>query len=192
MNDKIKIVETEILSNQRYLLKRISFDYTKPDGSVEQQQREVFDRGNGATVLLYNKEQKTIILTRQFRLPTYINGNQSGMLLEVCAGVIDHEGPEECIRREAEEETGYRVTEVKKIYEAYMSPGSVTELLHYFVAGYQHDMKVGKGGGLEEEQEHIEVIEMPFDKAVDMMKQGEIRDAKTIILLQYALLNNLV
>jgi GDP-mannose pyrophosphatase NudK len=154
------------------------------------QSREAYDRGNGATILLYNKEQNTVILTRQFRLPTFVNGNESGMLIETCAGLLDLDNPEDCIRRETEEETGYRISHVRKIFDVYMSPGSVTEILHFFVGEYSKDQKVNEGGGVDED-ENIEVLELPFDKAYNMISTGEIKDAKTIMLLQYAKLNQL-
>ncbi|MDQ6844858.1 MAG: NUDIX domain-containing protein, partial [Bacteroidota bacterium] len=144
-----------------------------------------YDRGNGAAILLYNKEQKTVILTRQFRLPSFINGNKTGMLIEACAGLLDDDNPEDCIRRETEEETGYKINEVTKIFEAYMSPGSVTEILYFFVAAYSHNMKVNEGGGIAYEQEDIEVLEINFTEAVTMIATGEIKDAKTILLIQY-------
>ena len=191
-NENVKVLKTEILSNNWYTLKKISYDYLKKDGSWQTQTREAYDRGNGATILLYNKEQKTVILTRQFRLPTFINGNPDGLLIEACAGLLDKDNPEDCIRRETEEETGYKITEVRKIFEAYMSPGSVTEVLYFFVAEYSKDMKITDGGGMEHEQEDIEVLELPMDKAMNMIETGEIKDAKTIMLLQYAQLNNLI
>lgn len=189
MNKKVNVLSTEILSNNWYTLKKITYEYAKKDGTVQTQNREAYDRGNGATILLYNKENKTIILTRQFRLPTFINGNADGMLIEACAGLLDKDNPEECIKRETEEETGYKVSDVRKIFEAYMSPGSVTEILYFFVAEYSKSMKVTEGGGVAHEQEDIEVLEMTFDKAVKMIKSGEIKDAKTIMLIQYAQLN---
>jgi GDP-mannose pyrophosphatase NudK len=188
----VKIIKTEILSNNWYTLKKVVFEMVKEDGSHLTQTREAYDRGNGATILLYNKENKSVILTRQFRLPTFINGNETGMLIEACAGLLDKDNPEDAIRRETEEETGYKVTHIQKIFEAYMSPGSVTEILYFFVAEYSKEMKVHEGGGVEHEQENIEVLEMSFDKAWAMMQSGEIKDAKTILLLQYAKLNNLV
>ena len=188
----INILQEEILSNNWYTLKKVTYEVIKNDGSRLTQSREAYDRGNGATILLYNKANKTVILTRQFRLPTFINGNESGMLIEACAGLLDKDNPEDCIRREAEEETGYKVSHVEKVFEAYMSPGSVTEILYFFVAEYSKDMKVSEGGGIEAEQENIEVLEMPFTAAWQLMQQGEIKDAKTIMLLQYAQLNNLV
>src|SRR5688572_22803035 len=160
--NKIRIVKDEVLSNNWYTLKRIAYEYPKKDGTTQVQQREVYDRGNGATILLYNKQACTVILTRQFRLPTFVNGNTTGMLIEACAGLLDQDNPEDCIRREVEEETGYQVQHVRKIFEAYMSPGSVTEILFFFVAEYDPSMKLNEGGGMEHEQEDIEVLEMPF------------------------------
>lgn len=191
-NERIKIKETEILADNWYTLNKVTFDYQKNNGEWETQSREAYDRGNGATILLYNKEQKSIILTKQFRLPTYINGNDSGMMIEACAGLLDQNNPEDCIRRETEEETGYKISKVEKIFESYMSPGSVTEILHFFIAEYDKNMKVSEGGGLLEEQEHIEVLELNFEDAYQMIKTGEIKDGKTIMLLQYAKIHNLV
>ncbi|ROI05535.1 MULTISPECIES: GDP-mannose pyrophosphatase NudK [unclassified Chryseobacterium] len=184
-NPDITILKTEILSDNWYTLNKVTYSILKKDGTTETQSREAYDRGNGAAILLYNKASGTVILTRQFRLPTYINGNTSGMLIEACAGLLDHDNPEDCIKRETEEETGYKVSKVKKIFEAYMSPGSVTEILHFFIAEYSHDMKTTEGGGLEEEGENIEVLELPFEAALGMIDNGEIHDAKTIMLLQH-------
>jgi GDP-mannose pyrophosphatase NudK len=192
MNQKVNIVSEEILSDNWYTLRKFTFDYQLANGQWERQSREAYDRGNGATILLYNKEQQTVILTQQFRLPTYVNGNTTGMLIEACAGLLDKDNAENCIKRETEEETGYKIKSVKKIFEAYMSPGSVTEILYFFVAEYSAEMKVSEGGGHEEEQENIEVIEIPFTKALRMVDSGEIKDAKTIMLLQYAQINKLV
>ncbi|MGZ4001021.1 MAG: GDP-mannose pyrophosphatase NudK [Mucilaginibacter sp.] len=189
---KINILKREVLSDNWYTLRKITYEDISPDGSVNIQSREAYDRGNGATILLYNKQNQTVILTRQFRMPSYINGNESGYLIECCAGLLDLDNPEECIKRETEEETGYKVSDVKKVFEAYMSPGSVTEILYFFVAEYAKEMKVNDGGGLDEENENIEVLELPFSKALNMIASGEIRDAKTIMLLQYAQLNNLI
>lgn len=191
-NKNIKIISKEILSDNWYTLNKITFEQLKSDGTREVLSREAYDRGNGATILLYNKENQTVILTRQFRLPTYINGNESGMLIETCAGLLDLDNPETAIKRETEEETGYKIKDVKKVFEAYMSPGSVTEILYFFVAEYSKDMKVSEGGGHHDEQENIEVLEMPFRDAVAMIANGEIKDGKTIMLLQYALINNLL
>jgi nudix-type nucleoside diphosphatase (YffH/AdpP family) len=190
--NKIKILAIDVLSNNWYTLNKVTFEATKRDGSVLQLSREAYDRGNGATILLYNTANKSVILTRQFRMPTYINGNTSGMLIECCAGLLDKDNAEDCIRKETEEETGYKVANVKKVFEAYMSPGSVTELLYFFIAEYTKDMKVGNGGGLDEENENIEVLELPFADALQMISNGEIRDAKTIMLLQYAQINNII
>lgn len=191
-NTKVKITETKILSDNWYTLNKVTYEYQKANGEWETQSREAYDRGNGATILLYHPEKKTIILTRQFRLPTYVNGNENGMLIETCAGLLDKNNPEDCIRKETEEETGYRVSKVRKIFEAYMSPGSVTEILYFFVAEYNKNMKVSDGGGLEEEQENIEVLELDFETAYEMIASGEIKDGKTIMLLQYAKINELV
>ncbi|WP_379963192.1 GDP-mannose pyrophosphatase NudK [Epilithonimonas sp. UC225_85] len=179
------ITKTEILSDNWYVLKKITYEYQEKNGTVQTQSREAYDRGNGATILLYNKDSQTVILTRQFRIPTYVNGNDDGMMIEACAGLLDQDNPEDCIRRETEEETGYKIRDVKKVFEAYMSPGSVTEILYFFVAEYSKEMKVSDGGGLEEEAENIEVLEYQFSDALKMIKTGEIKDAKTIMLLQY-------
>lgn len=192
MNPDVKIVQQEVLSDNWYRLNKITFDYRTATGEWQRQAREAYDRGNGAVILLYNKMAQTVVLTRQFRMPTYLNGNKTGMLVEACAGLLDKDNPEDCIKREAEEETGYRVSEVKKIFEAYMSPGSVTEILHFFVAEYTKEMKIGAGGGHESEHENIEVLEVPFADALQMMANGQIRDAKTIMLLQYAQLHTLL
>ena len=188
-NPTITIHKTELLSDNWYLLNKVTFDYKMEDQDSETQVREVYDRGNGAVILLYNSTNKTVVLTRQFRLPTYLNGNTSGMVIEACAGLLDTENPEECIIRETEEETGYRLSTVKKVFQSYMSPGSVTEILHFFIGEYQPNMKVSDGGGLAEEHENIEVLEYPFQEAYQMIASGEIIDAKTIMLLQYAKIN---
>lgn len=191
MSERARILKKEILSDNWYILRKITYEYQHKSGEWLTQTREAYDRGNGATILLYNKENKTVILTRQFRLPTFLNGNESGMLIEACAGLLDQDNPEDCIRRETEEETGYKITDVKKIYEAYMSPGSVTEILYFFVAEYSKDMKEGEGGGVDEDED-IDVLELKFSEAWSMMEKGEIKDAKTIMLLQYAKINSLV
>lgn len=192
MQPDIQILKTEVLSDNWYTLKKISYEYTRQDGSRQVQHREAYDRGNGATILLYSKERNSVILTRQFRLPTYINGNPTGMLIEACAGLLDQDNPEECIMRETEEETGYKIGRARKVFEAYMSPGSVTEILYFFVAEYSPAMKSNAGGGIEHEQEDIEVLEIDFAKSLRMIEGGEIRDGKTIMLLQYAKLNQLI
>jgi GDP-mannose pyrophosphatase NudK len=185
MQNKVRNLQLEVLSNNWYTLRKATYEFQQLDGSWQQQSREAYDRGNGATILLYNVAQKTVILTRQFRLPTYLNGNESGMLIEACAGLLDTDQPEDCIRRETEEETGYVVHSVEKVFEAYMSPGSVTEILYFFIAAYTSEHKKNDGGGLSIEQENIEVLEIPFVEAIQMVKDGRIKDAKTIMLLQY-------
>jgi nudix-type nucleoside diphosphatase (YffH/AdpP family) len=191
-NPTIKLQKTELLSDNWYILNKVTFDYQKKDDSWITQKREVYNRGNGAAILLYNSTQKTVILTRQFRLPTYLNGNETGMMIEVCAGLLDQDHPEQCIIRETEEETGYRLTKVTKIMETYMSPGAVTEILYLFVGEYDESMKVSDGGGVAHEEENIDVMEMTYDEAYAMIESGEITDAKTIMLLQYAKIKNLV
>lgn len=191
-NPKIKVLDSELLSDNWYILKKITYEYQKNNAPIEKQTREVYDRGNGATILLYNKESKTVILTRQFRMPTYLNGNKDGMMIEACAGLLDQDNPEDCIKRETEEETGYKINDVRKVFEVYMSPGSVTEIIHFFVGEYSSAMKVNNGGGLDHEQENIEVLEITFEESLQMIKKGEIEDAKTIMLLQYAQINNLL
>jgi len=192
MNDAIKIVKTEIVSQKWSTLKVVTLEFLQKDGSWQQQTREAYDRGNGAAILLYNVQQQSVILTRQFRLPAYINGDLTGMLTEVCAGKLDSDSPEVCIKRETEEETGYQISEVRKVMEAYMSPGSVTEILYFFVGEYAADMKINDGGGVANEHENIEVLEMDFKDALSKIDSGEIRDAKTIMLLQYARLKHLL
>jgi len=192
MDNRIKNLETEILSKNWYTLKKVTYEFRKKNGTWQKQSREAYDRGNGATILLFHPTQRTVILTRQFRLPTYLNGNPDGMLIEACAGLLDKDEPEDCIRKETEEETGYKVSSVRKVFEAYMSPGSVTEILFFFVAEYSKEMKVNDGGGLDHEQEDIEVLEISIERAMSMIETGEIRDAKTIMLLQYVKLNGLL
>jgi nudix-type nucleoside diphosphatase (YffH/AdpP family) len=184
----IQILQTEILSDNWYMLRQVTFEITKSDGTTVILNREVYDRGNGATILLYNKLQRSVVLTRQFRLPTFVNGNETGMLVETCAGLLDLDKPEDCIKREVMEETGYHVGDVKKIFEAYMSPGAVTESLHFFLAEYSKTDLLSSGGGVEDED--IEVLEMPFNEALSMIENGQIKDGKTIMLLQYAQIHN--
>jgi nudix-type nucleoside diphosphatase (YffH/AdpP family) len=191
MSDRIRINKVETLSDDWYVLKKTTFDYRRKNGTWQSQSRETYDRGNGATILLYNRERHTVILTRQFRYPAYAN-NHPGMLIEACAGLLDENNAEECIRRETEEETGYRVDQVTKVFEAFMSPGSVTEKLFFFVAEYSDNVKRTDGGGLETDGEDIEVLELDFDAALRMIQTGEIMDGKTIMLLQYALINGLL
>ncbi len=183
--ERVDNLEIEILSDNWYTLKKVNFDFRKNDGNWERQSREAYDRGNGAAILLYNLEKETVILTKQFRMPTFLNGNTSGMMIEVCAGLLEKDNAEDCIRRETQEETGYEISNVEKVFEAYMSPGSVTEIVHFFIAEYHEDMKIGEGGGVAEEQEDIEVLELKFSEALIMMKDGKIKDGKTIMLLQH-------
>lgn len=181
MNPSIRFREEHLLSDNWYVLKKHTFDYRRKNGTWTTQSREAYDRGNGAVILLYNAEKQTVILTRQFRLPTYVNGNPDGMLVEACAGLLDADDPETAIRRETEEETGYRLDRVEKVLEAYMSPGSVTEKLYFFVGEYSEKTAKTAGGGVEEED--IEVLELPFAGALAAVERGEIQDAKTILLL---------
>lgn len=182
----VRNIQTEILASDWAVLKKLTYEYCKEDGEWEIQTREVYDRGNGVTILLYHPQKKTVLLTVQFRIPTFLNGNPDGHLIETPAGKLEDESPEECIKREVLEETGYSIQDVEKIFEAYMSPGSVTELIHFYFAEYQDEMKVNNGGGNDQEQENIQVLEVHLNDALGMMKTGEIKDAKTIMLLQYA------
>jgi GDP-mannose pyrophosphatase NudK len=191
MKQSIKILEKKILSANWYKLYKYTYETVDQKGQTKVEHREAYDRGNGAAILLYNSAQKTVILTRQFRLPTFINGNDDGMMIEACAGLLDKDNPEDCIRKETEEETGYRISHVERVFELYMSPGSVTEILYFFVGEYSKDQKVNEGGGVAEE-ENIEVMEMPFEIAWKKVEKKEIKDAKTVILLQYAKLNRLL
>ena len=190
MNNRVQIRETKVLSDNWYVLRKVTFDYQRKNGTWETQSREAYDRGNGATILLYNQQRQTVILTRQFRLPTYVNGNPTGMLIEACAGLLDQDDPDTAIRREVEEETGYRLSQVTKVFEAYMSPGSVTEKLFFYIAEYNDDTRLNNGGGVEEEE--IDVLEMPFTRALAMMANGEIMDGKTLLLIQYLQLHQIL
>lgn len=182
--DRVRVIDSQVLSNDWYLLKKTIYDFRRADGSWQRQQRETYDRGNGAALLLYQRDTRHVVLVRQFRFPCFVNGHD-GMLIEAPAGLLDQATPEQRIRAEAEEETGYRVGEVRKVFEAFMSPGSVTEKLHFFVAEYDASQKVSDGGGLVGEGEDIEVLELPFDEAMAMLRRGEIVDGKTIMLLQF-------
>lgn len=192
MSNRLKNIKTELLSNAYYILNKISFDYKKNDGTWVNQVRECYDRGDGAGILLYNKAKKTVILTRQFRMPSFMNDNKSGLLIEICAGLLDKDNPEDCIIRETEEEVGYRLKSVKKVYEAYSSPGVMTEKMYFFIGEYTDDMKVNAGGGLASEQEDIEILEILFKDAIEMLNNGDIHDTRTIVLLQYAQINKLI
>ena len=188
---RIRIQRVEVLSDDWYTLKKTTFEYLRSDGVWQTQSRETYDRGNGATILLYNVARGTVILTRQFRFPAFVNGH-SGMLVEACAGLLDADDAEQCIKKEAEEETGYRVGAVTKVFEAYMSPGSVTEKLHFFVAPYEPGERRSSGGGLVADGEDIEVLELRSAEALRMIERGEIVDGKTIMLLQYAQIHRLL
>jgi nudix-type nucleoside diphosphatase (YffH/AdpP family) len=188
VSDRIRIKDVRVLSRNHYTLKTTTFEWRRGNGEWQTQQREIYDRGNGAALLPYNLAQRTVILVRQFRYPAYVNGYDD-LLIEAAAGLLDDKTPELRIRAEAEEETGYRLGEIRKIFEAFMSPGSVTEKLHFFVAEYDPSMRIGSGGGNAEEGEDIEVLELPIDQAMAMIGDGRIVDAKTIMLLQYAALN---
>ncbi|WP_412557907.1 NUDIX domain-containing protein [Thalassospira sp. MIT1370] len=187
----IRIDDIECLSDNWYHLYRVSFDLKRSDGSWQHQTREAYERGNGAGILLYNRADRTVILTRQFRLPSFVNGNPDGMLIEVPAGLLDDRDPAAAVIAEVEEETGYRIGKPQKVFELFMSPGSVTERLHLFVAEVRRDHREGDGGGLHEEGEDIHVLEIAFDDIASMISDGRIRDAKTIILLQHGLLTGL-
>jgi len=186
--DRVHIIDTVTLSDDWYVLKKTTFDYQRRDGTWQRQSRETYDRGNGATILLLNRARRSVILTRQFRLPVFVNGHD-GMLIEAAAGLLDQASPEERIRTEAEEETGYRVGAVRKVFEAYMSPGSVTEKLYFFTGEYDAASRIGNGGGIKAEGEDLEVLEMTIDEALDAVERGEIVDGKTIMLLQHVALH---
>ncbi|MFD5500050.1 NUDIX domain-containing protein [Streptomyces sp. NPDC127061] len=189
-NPGIRIREVELLSSDWYVLRKTTFDFRHGDGHWSREQRETYDRGDGATILLHNTDRRTVLLTRQFRLPAYVNGHPDGILLETAAGLLDGDGPEEAIRREAAEETGHTVGAVEHVFDVYMSPGSVTERLHFFAAPYDTaDVPVGGPGGIAEEGEDITTVELPFTEALDRIRNGTIADAKTIMLLQWAALD---
>jgi nudix-type nucleoside diphosphatase (YffH/AdpP family) len=188
VSDRIRVHNVRLLSDNHYTLKTTTFEWRRANGKWQTQARESYDRGDGATLLPYNVARRSVILVRQFRYPAYVNGYDD-LLIEAPAGLLDNETPEIRIRAEVEEETGYRLGEVRKIFEAFMSPGAVTEKLHFFVAEYESDMRIGSGGGLASEGEDIEVLELPVDQALAMIGDGRIADAKTIMLLQYAALN---
>lgn len=184
MSFKINVIKDKLLSDNWFVLRNFTYEITDRRDKVIRHKREVYDRGNGATILLYNREKNSVVLTRQFRIATYVNGNQSGMLIEACAGLLDDDSPEDCIRKEAIEETGYAVGEVEKLYACYMSPGGVTELIHFFAAEYNEALRDNAGGGVEDES--IEVLEISFPEALAMVKDGRICDGKTVMLLQHA------
>jgi nudix-type nucleoside diphosphatase (YffH/AdpP family) len=188
ISDRIRVKDVRLLSDNWYTLKTTTFEWRRRDGTWQTQQRETYDRGNAAVILPYSVKRRTVVLIKQFRYPAFVNGYDE-LMIEAAAGLLDDESPENRIRAEAEEETGYRLRDVRKIFESFMSPGSVTEKLHFFVAEYEPDMKIGDGGGLQDEGEDIEVIEPGIDEALAMIVDGRIVDGKTIMLLQYAALN---
>ncbi len=181
---RVRVIGESLLSDNWYILKKYSFELQRRDGSWQKQEREVYDRGNGATILLYNREHRTVLLTRQFRIPAHLNGH-SGFLIETAAGLLDNASPEDRIREEVQEETGYQIGSVKKVFDLFMSPGSVTERVHFFVAEYAPEQRMGEGGGVAEEGEDIEVLELGFEEALAKVASGEIMDGKTVLLLQY-------
>jgi nudix-type nucleoside diphosphatase (YffH/AdpP family) len=187
VSDRIRVQNVRVLSNDYGLLKTTTFDWRRRDGEWQTQRRETYERSNAATLLPYNLAGRTVVLVRQFRYPAYVNGYDD-ILIEAAAGMLDNASPEQRIRDELEEETGYRLGEIHKVFEAFMTPGAVTEKLHFFVAEYDSSMRVGNGGGLAAEGEDIEVLELPIDQALTMIEDGRIQDAKTIMLLQYAAL----
>ncbi len=187
-NERVRIVEQRVLADDWFVLKKNIFDYRHSNGRWQRLQRETYDRGDGAALLLFNRTRGTVVLTRQFRFPAYANGLADGMLVEACAGLLDNEAPEVAIRREVQEETGFDVRMPRKVFQAFMSPGSVTERLHFFVAEYDAGDRVGAGGGNASEGEDIEVLELPLDQALALIGTGEIQDGKTIMLLQHAAL----
>jgi GDP-mannose pyrophosphatase NudK len=187
-SDRVRIVEERVLSDDWYILKKTTFEYRCRDGHWQTQNRETYDRGNGAVLLLFNVGRATVVLTRQFRFPAYVNGCADGLLIEACAGLLDGDDPQTCICREAQEETGFLVRAPRKLFEAYMSPGSVTEKLHFFAAEYDTRDRISAGGGDVAEGEDIEVIELSLVSALQMIATGAIQDGKTIMLLQHAAL----
>jgi nudix-type nucleoside diphosphatase (YffH/AdpP family) len=186
-NPRVRVQDVEVLSSDWYVLRKTTFDFQHGDGHWSREQRETYDRGDGATILLYDAARRTVLLTRQFRFPAYVNGHPDGMLIETAAGLLDGDGPLEAIRREAAEETGHVIGAAEQVFEVYMSPGSVTERLHFFAAPY--GSPTSSGGGVAAEGEDITVIELGFDEALAMIRTGEIADAKTIMLLQWAALD---
>lgn len=188
VEDRVRVEKVEVLSDNWYVLRKATFSWRRRDGSWQRQEREAYDRGNGAAILLYDEQRRTVVLVKQFRYPVFTNGWKD-LLIEVPAGLLDDAGPEERIRTEAEEESGFRVRDVRRVFEAYMSPGSVTEKLYFFVGRYRPEDRVAEGGGLHEDGEDIEIIEPTIDEALAMIERGEICDGKTIMLLQYAALH---
>jgi nudix-type nucleoside diphosphatase (YffH/AdpP family) len=188
--DRVRMIETTVLSDDWYVLRKVTFDFLRRDGTWQRQSRETYDRGNGATILLHDPKSGNVVLTRQFRMPTFVNGHD-GMMIEAPGGLLDKASPDERIRAEVEEETGYRVHKLRKVFEAYMSPGSVTEKLYFYMGEYDPAERPGAGGGVMEEGEDLEVVEVPLAQALEMIERGEIVDGKTIMLLQHAALRRL-
>jgi nudix-type nucleoside diphosphatase (YffH/AdpP family) len=188
VSDRIRVKDVRLLSDNYHILKTTTFEWRRADGEWHTQQRETYERGNSTSILPYHLGQRTVLLARQFRYPAYVNGYDD-LLIEAAGGMLDGEPPEVRIRGEAEEELGYRLGDIRKIFEAFMSPGSVTEKQYFFVAEYDPSMRINDGGGLADEGEDIEVLEFPIDQALTMIADGRIQDAKTIMLLQYAALN---
>ena len=188
LSERVNVHSVEVLSDDWYVLKKTTFDFERSDGTSQRQSRETYDRGNGATILLYNRRKRTVILTRQFRYSAFVNGHRN-LLIETPAGLLDERSPEEAIRKETSEETGYVIHDVYKVFEAFMSPGSVTEKLYFFVAEFDGASRATLGGGNHAEGEDIEVLELPLENAMAAIDSGEIQDGKTIMLLQYASLH---
>lgn len=191
MSDRIRIVKEKVLTDNWFKVKEVTFDYTWFNGKVQRQSREVCKKGDYSGILLYNVERKSIILTRQFRMPAFMNNQEDGFLIETAAGMLDEDDPAECAKREVEEETGFKVKNLQKAFEAYTSPGTLSELAHLYVAEYHEDLKVSEGGGTDQDED-IEVLELSFEEALNRMNKGEIKDAKTIMLLQYAQIHKLL
>ncbi|ALN75316.1 NUDIX domain-containing protein [Aureimonas sp. AU20] len=185
---RIRVEDVTVLSDDWYVLRKTRFHFQRSDGTWQHQSRETYDRGNGATILLYDPSRRTVVLTRQFRYPAFVNGHDD-LLIEAPAGLLDRAEPEARIRAEVEEETGFRVREVREVFDAFMSPGSVTERLHFFVGAYEPGDRASQGGGIAEEGEDIAVMELGIEEALAMVASGTIRDGKTIMLLQHAALH---
>ncbi|WP_342779882.1 NUDIX domain-containing protein [Lacisediminihabitans profunda] len=187
-NPRVRVTAVELVASGWHVLRRTTFDYLDANGAVSSQQRETYDRGNGATILLYDAARRTVLLSRQFRFPAYVNGHPDGMLIETAAGLLDDDDPATAIRREAGEELGVDVGELQHVFDVFMSPGSVTEKVHFFAAPYSDASRTSGGGGVAEEGEEIDILELQFDEALGMIDDGRIADAKTIMLLQWAAL----
>jgi nudix-type nucleoside diphosphatase (YffH/AdpP family) len=185
-NERVANLDIEVLSDHWYVLRKATFDFRHRDGRWTREIREAYDRGNGVVVLLHDPAAGTVILTRQFRLPAFVNGHHDGMLIEAPAGLVDGDHPDVAIRREAEEESGVRIGEMRRLFELFMSPGSVTERVTFFAATYSHEQRISAGGGVRDEGEDIEVLELPLADALAMVDGGEIVDGKTVLLLQWA------